>query len=78
MSENDERMRDLEDSGSLEEPEAVPLDLEVQQGDLEAAGWERMDRMGKIVWRHPESGHLYPQGAAISRLRRERRERRRE
>jgi hypothetical protein len=25
--------------------------------------------VGKLVWRNPRSGHLYPQGAAISLIR---------
>ncbi len=56
-----------------DEPEAVPVDPEAQQRELKEAGWERVERLGKIVWRHPRSGHLYPQGAAIQRLRWDRR-----
>ena len=55
-----------------DEPEAVPVDPEAQQRDLKEAGWEPIERLGKVVWRHPWSGHLYPQGAAIQRLRRDR------
>jgi hypothetical protein len=51
-----------------DEPTAVPIDLEAQQRELEAAGWEREDHQGKLLWRHPVSGHLYPQGPAINRL----------
>jgi hypothetical protein len=50
-------------------PESVPVDVERQERQLEAAGWERVERLGKRVWRHPESGHLYPQGPAFKRLR---------
>jgi hypothetical protein len=53
----------------IDEPEGVPIDPEAQQRELEAAGWERLERQGKVVWRHPESGALYPQGPAIRRLR---------
>lgn len=52
------------------EPEAVPIDPEAERRELEAAGWERIvERSGKVVWQHPTSGALYPQGAAIARLR---------
>ncbi len=54
-----------------DEPIAEQIDKEAEQRKLEAAGWERIERQGKIVWRNPESGHLYPQGAAIARVRRE-------
>lgn len=54
-----------------DEPIAEQIDKEAEQRKLEAAGWERIERQGKIVWRNPKSGHLYPQGAAIDRLRRE-------
>jgi hypothetical protein len=53
-----------------EEPESERLDQESEQRELEAAGWVRMEREGKIVWRNPESGHLYPQGAAVAFVRR--------
>ncbi len=56
-----------------DEPEVVTVDPETQQRELEAAGWERLERQGKIVWRHPQSGYFYPQGPAIQRLRRDRR-----
>ena len=42
-----------------------------ERRELEAAGWVRMEREGKIVWRNPKSGHLYPQGAAVALVRRE-------
>ena len=64
-----------EDDGRKEpkdEPETVPLDVESQERQLEEAGWEPVERMGKRVWRHPETGHLYPQGPAFKRLRRDR------
>ncbi len=52
-----------------DEPAAEQIDKEAEQSELEAAGWERMEREGKIVWRNPESGHLYPQGAAVALVR---------
>lgn len=61
----------MSDAGEQrEEPVAEHIDKEAEQRELEAAGWERLEREGKIVWRNPESGHLYPQGAAIALLRR--------
>ena len=72
MSRHYEARHGLEDCGShRDEPDAVPIDLEGEQRELESAGWERQDRMGKIVWCSP-NGHLCPQGAAIARLRRQR------
>ncbi len=71
MSDNIEGRPDPDDSGAYgREPEAVPVDKEQEQRELEEAGWERLERQGKTVWRNPESGHLYPQGAAIALLRR--------
>ena len=52
-----------------DEPRSVPLAVESQERQLEEAGWEPVERMGKRVWRHPETGHLYPQGPAVQRLR---------
>jgi hypothetical protein len=52
-----------------DEPEAEPIDKEAEQRELEAAGWEQVERQGKIVWRNPESGHLYPQGVAVALVR---------
>jgi hypothetical protein len=52
-----------------DEPIAEQIDTEAEQSELEAAGWERLESEGKIVWRNPESGHLYPQGAAIAVVR---------
>jgi hypothetical protein len=52
------------------EPESVPINPERERRELEAAGWERIEeRSGKVVWQHPTSGALYPQGAALARLR---------
>lgn len=32
---------------------------------LEEEGWERVEEVGQeTYWRRPDSGHLYPQGAA--------------
>ncbi len=52
-----------------EDPLYVSYDPEKEQRKLEAAGWEREDRQGKLFWRNPQSGRLYPQGAAVQRLR---------
>jgi hypothetical protein len=53
-----------------QEPDAVPIDPEGEQRKLEAAGWERVeDAQGKVFWVNPESGHRYPLGPAISRMR---------
>ena len=41
------------------------MELEAQRRELEAAGWERLDRLDKLVRRNPRSGYLYPQVAAI-------------
>ena len=41
-----------------------------QRRELEAAGWERIERGGgKSIWRNPESGRLYPQSVAITMVR---------
>ena len=70
MSEGERRRGQSEGSGAYREGgETVPVDLEAQQRELEAAGWERLERMGKLDWRRPYSNYLYPQGAAIALLR---------
>ncbi len=51
------------------EQKTVPIDPEGEQRELEAAGWERMEVQGKVLWVNPQSGHRYPQGPAIRRLR---------
>ena len=51
------------------EQKSVHIDPEGEQRELEAAGWERLDIQGKVLWLNPESGHRYPQGPAIRRLR---------
>lgn len=55
--------------GPIDEREAVPIDPGKEQRELEAAGWVRVERQGMVLWQHPESGHLYPQGPAMRRLR---------
>ncbi len=52
-----------------EDPLSVSYDPDKEQRNLETAGWERVDRQGKLFWRNPQSGHLYPQGTAVKRLR---------
>ena len=43
---------------------------ERQQYELEAAGWELVERGGgKTIWRNPHSGGLYPQSVAITMVR---------
>jgi hypothetical protein len=43
---------------------------ERQQVELEAAGWELVERgSGKTIWRNPRSGGLYPQYVAITMVR---------
>ena len=38
--------------------------------ELEAAGWERLERReGETVWRNPENGFAYPQGIAVAMVR---------
>ncbi len=55
-----------------DEPNAVPIDPEAERLELEAAGWERIvTEAGKVLWRHPVSRYLYPQGPAMNRLRRD-------
>lgn len=44
------------------------MNTEAEQSKLEEAGWERVHRLDKLLWRHPDSGYLYPQGAAVQRL----------
>ena len=53
-------------------PATVPVDVESQERQLREAGWVPVERLGKRVWRHPETGHLYPQGPALKRLRMDR------
>jgi hypothetical protein len=60
--------RELEGSGSYQR-DAVPVDLEAQQRELEEAGWTRIERTGKLVWQRPNSQYLYPQGVAIRMVR---------
>jgi hypothetical protein len=70
MSAGGRRHRERESCGSYGEGErTVPVDLKAQEQELEAAGWERLERLGKVVWRNPRSGYLYPQGAAIALVR---------
>ncbi len=43
---------------------------EEQRRELEAAGWELVERGGgKTIWRNPQSGRLYPQSVAITLVR---------
>ena len=56
------------DKDRLEDPLSVSYDPSKEQRKLEAAGWEQVERQGKLFWRNPKSGHLCPQGAAVQRL----------
>ena len=59
-----------EGSGAYGEgAETTQVELEAQRRELEAAGWERLDHLDKLVWRNSRSGYLYPQGAAIALVR---------
>jgi hypothetical protein len=70
VSGGEQSHRESEGSGAYSKmAKTVPVDLKAQQRELEAAGWERLERVGKLVWRNPRSGHLYPQGAAIALIR---------
>ena len=66
MSKRERRV--LEGSGSYR-PGVVPVDLEAQRRELVDAGWAPIDRLGKVVWRRPDSHYLYPQGVAIRLVR---------
>jgi hypothetical protein len=35
-----------------------------EEQELEEAGWERVEVEGETYWCKPDSGHLYPRGAA--------------
>jgi hypothetical protein len=53
---------------------AEQVDPAADQLELEEAGWVKIERQGKIVWQHPETRFLYPQGMAILRLRQDHRD----
>jgi hypothetical protein len=65
------KFRDSRDKETRDrEPADVPIDPQGEQRELEASGWDRVeDAQGKVFWVNPESGHRYPQGPAIRRLR---------
>jgi hypothetical protein len=65
------KFRDSRDKETQDrEPDDVPIDPQGEQRELEAGGWERVeDAQGKVFWVNPESGHRYPQGPAIRRMR---------
>lgn len=70
---NNEKDR-REEAASVEkdrrkDPVSVSYSPGEAQRKLEAAGWERVYRQGKLFWRNPQSGYLYPQAAALQRLR---------
>ena len=58
----------LRESWKGRKPTEEELEQECQE--LEAAGWELVDEaVGKRLWRKPDSGHLYPQDAAVTIVR---------
>jgi hypothetical protein len=42
-----------------------------EEKELEEAGWERVEVEGETYWCKPDSGRLYPRGAAYDTHRRE-------
>ena len=56
----------------MSEERGARNERERQQRELEAAGWELVERGGgKTIWRNPRSGSLYPQSVAITMVREE-------
>ena len=54
----------------MSEERGARNEKEQQQYELEAAGWELVERGGgKTIWRNPQSGRLYPQSVAITMVR---------
>ncbi len=54
----------------MSERRGARSEKEQQQYELEAAGWEMVERgSGKTIWRNPRSGRLYPQYVAITMVR---------
>ena len=54
----------------MSEKRGARNEKEQQQYELEAAGWELVERGGgKTIWRNPQSGSLYPQSVAITMVR---------
>jgi hypothetical protein len=46
----------------------VSGEREAERRELEAAGWEPVEREGVVVWENPRSGYFYPQFAAMRLL----------
>ncbi len=42
---------------------------QLERLELLGAGWIPQEHPEETVWKHPESGYLYPQGVAIAMLR---------
>jgi hypothetical protein len=55
----------------LSEDHAMNLIGEMQTRRLEEAGWEPVEVEGETYWRRPDSGRLYPRGAAYDLLERD-------
>ena len=54
----------------MSEERGARNEKEQQQYELEAAGWELVERGGgKTIWRNPQTGGLYPQSVAITMVR---------
>src|ERR671916_659608 len=57
VSEGEQSHRESEGSGAYGKIEkTVPVDLKAQQRELEAAGWQRLERVGKLAGASEESG----------------------
>jgi hypothetical protein len=57
--------REPETGDRLSGDHAFELVRQKEARTLEEAGWERAEEVGReTYWRRPESGRLYPQGAA--------------
>ncbi len=54
----------------MSERRGARSEKEQQRYELEAAGWELVERGGgKAIWRNPKSDSLYPQSVAITMVR---------
>jgi hypothetical protein len=67
QEEEKERRDETECRG--EELEDMTTSFEEEQRKLEALGWTKFETQGKILWKNPQTGHLYPQDRAIALIR---------
>ena len=59
------RFRDPETGRAMPAGTALGKEAERrEERELEEAGWERAGVRGETYWRKPDSGRLYPRGAA--------------